>query len=65
MKRQLIITKCQDCWDWFPADSWGCGTFCGNVDRVVDTVKPDAEIPEWCPRLPKDKNNDNTTNIKN
>jgi hypothetical protein len=54
---EIKINDCHDCIDWYPGDSFGMGTVCGNSSDypVVPEIRETAPIPDWCPRLAKQK----------
>jgi len=64
----LTIYDCHECWEWYPADSYGCGSVCGHDSfREKWHIRPQKEIPmdgektpipEWCPKLKKAADNE-------
>ena len=57
MSNRIKITVCQDCADWSPADSYGCGVYCDELGKIVckpeDPTDEDGSdpIPDCCPKL--------------
>lgn len=47
---QVIITNCNECWEWYPATSYGNGNYCDAADKVVNHTVEEG-IPDWCPKL--------------
>jgi len=43
-----IITRCSQCWEWSPTDSYGCGSYCDELGEKVSDDN-DCDIPENCP----------------
>ena len=58
MLNKLTITHCSECWECYPADSYGCGTYCGLKNKIVSKLDNNVKIPNWCPKLPKNKKKD-------
>ena len=53
-KNRLVIDDCADCINWTPADSYGCGCYCTELNKVVhEPICEDMPIPDECPRLTK------------
>ena len=50
---EVVITKCIECGNWSPADSYGNGVYCDELDKVVEEVDAEIGIPDVCPKLPK------------
>ena len=55
-KNHLTIYDCRECADWYPADTYGCGSACGCLPPeypIVPEINGTTPIPDWCPRLKK------------
>jgi len=51
----FLITKCNECSDSRPNDSFGCGIFCDELMQIVSEDDCEALIPDNCPRLSPNK----------
>ena len=55
-RNKVVITCCTECANWLPADSYGCGTYCEELNRVVHEPNSGEDlIPDCCPLLAKNK----------
>ena len=63
---KVFIEDCRECWEWYPKDSLGIGSACGHEDvlkkisgkyipRTLKEVGETTPIPDWCPKLLKQK----------
>lgn len=48
---KVVITHCIECNEWIPADSYGCGTYCDELQEVISETDPDIAIPDNCPKI--------------
>lgn len=48
---KLIITKCIECAQWVPANSYGVGVYCDELGQVISETETDMGIPDICPLL--------------
>ena len=55
MSNQLIITRCNECYEWLPSKTLGCWSYCTKEKKIVSEIAENHEIPDWCPKLPKNK----------
>ncbi len=48
---KVIITKCIDCACWCPANTYGNGVYCDELQTTISELDCDIDIPDYCPKL--------------